>query len=129
MSSLASIVKVASLESKYNFHIPLVFLILQDLLILFIQLYEVLHLLLQRVVSGYKCYVIFIDDHSRYIWIYFMKHRTQLCSIYKSFARMVHTQFSTPIRVFRFDSGGEYLSNIFRQFFTSDVRVLSRGAG
>jgi hypothetical protein len=24
----------------------------------------------------------------------------QLCSIYKSFVRMVHTRFSTPIRVF-----------------------------
>jgi hypothetical protein len=38
-----------------------------------------------------------------------MKHRSELCSIYQSFVRMVHTQFSTPIRVFRSDSGGEYL--------------------
>jgi transposase InsO family protein len=33
---------------------------------------------------------------------------------------MVHTQFSTPIRVFRSDSGGEYLSDIFRHFLTSE---------
>ena len=49
-----------------------------------------------------------------------MKHRSQLCSIYQSFARMVHTQFSTAVRVFRSDSGGEYLSSAFRQFLTSE---------
>ena len=49
-----------------------------------------------------------------------MKHRSQLCSIYQSFARMVHTQFSTPIKAFRSDSGGEYLSDAFRQFLASE---------
>jgi hypothetical protein len=33
---------------------------------------------------------------------------------------MVHTQCSTPIRVFCSDSGGEYLSTAFRQFLDSD---------
>jgi hypothetical protein len=50
--------------------------------------------------GGHKYYVIFIDDHSRYTWVYFMKHRSQLCSIYQAFVRMVHIQFSTLIKVF-----------------------------
>jgi hypothetical protein len=48
-----------------------------------------------------------------------MKHRSELYSIYQSFTRMIHTQFSGPIKKFRSDSGGEYLSDRFRQFLTS----------
>jgi hypothetical protein len=70
--------------------------------------------------GGHKYYVIFVDDHSRYTWIYFMKRRSELISIYKSFVRMVHTQFSSSIKIFRSDSGGEYLSDAFRQFLTTE---------
>jgi hypothetical protein len=59
-------------------------------------------------------------DHSRYTWIYFMKRRSELLSIYKSFACMIHTQFTAPIKLFRSDSGGEYLSDTFREFLTSE---------
>jgi hypothetical protein len=49
-----------------------------------------------------------------------MKHRSELCSIYQSFTHMIHTQFSSPIKKICSDSGGEYLSNKFCQFLTSE---------
>jgi hypothetical protein len=49
-----------------------------------------------------------------------MKHRSELYSIYQSFTRKIHTQFSSPIKKIRSGSGGEYLSNRFRQLLTSD---------
>ena len=73
--------------------------------------------------GGHKYYVIFIDDHSRYTWTYFMKHRSQLISIYKSFACMIHTQFQSSIRVFHSNSGGNIYPTSFVSFFL--MRVLS----
>jgi hypothetical protein len=49
-----------------------------------------------------------------------MKCRSELLSIYKSFAHLIHTQFTAPIKIFCSDSGGEYLSDTFRQFLTSE---------
>jgi hypothetical protein len=52
--------KGVNLENKYNFHIYLVLLLLLDLLILFILMYGVLHLLLQRVVTNIMFFLLMI---------------------------------------------------------------------
>ena len=44
-----------------------------------------------------------------------MKHRSEALSIYKNFSAMIRTYFDTPIRVFRANSAGQYLSDALRQ--------------
>jgi hypothetical protein len=54
-----------------------------------------------------------------------MKHRNEVLSIYKTFARMIHTYFDAPIHVFRADSAREYLLGALRQFL-SEQGTLSQ---
>ena len=54
--------------------------------------------------SGSRYFVIFVDDFSRYTWIYLFKNRSELYQIYRDFTKMIETQFSKPIKVFRSDN-------------------------
>jgi transposase InsO family protein len=64
--------------------------------------------------SGSRYFVIFVDDFSRYTWVFFMKSRSELLDIYRTFAKMVQTQFSKPIKAFRSDNALEYTQHDFQ---------------
>ncbi|OMO83306.1 Integrase, catalytic core [Corchorus capsularis] len=70
--------------------------------------------------GGSVYYVSFVDDYSRYCWVYLMRHRSEFFQIYSKFAAMVKTQFSVKIKVFRSDSGGEYTSTQFQELLASE---------
>lgn len=75
--------------------------------------------------AHYKYFVTFIDDHSRFTWIYFLRSKSEVFSIFKTFVAFVETQFSTGIKVLRSDSGGEYMSNAFHDFL-NEKGILSQ---
>jgi hypothetical protein len=58
--------------------------------------------------SGSRYFVVFFDDFSRYTWVFLMKSRSELLDIYRTFAKMVETQFSKPIKAFHSDNALEY---------------------
>ena len=51
--------------------------------------------------SRCQYYVNFVDDYSRYTWIYIFQNRSELPQIYLDFTRMVKTQFGRTIKIFR----------------------------
>lgn len=66
--------------------------------------------------GGSHYFVIFVDDFSRYTWIYLLKSRSELQQVYYNFAAMVRTQFSATIKVFRSDNAQEYKEKKFLHF-------------
>ena len=64
-------------------------------------------------IGGSRYFVVFVDDYSRYSWIFHMKYRSELLQVYSNFAKMVETQFSKRIKIFRSDNALEYTQYAF----------------
>jgi hypothetical protein len=54
----------------------------------------------------------FIDDHTRKVWVYFMKHKGEMFQHFLNFKTMVEKEKEKEkgvnIKCLRFDGGGEY---------------------
>jgi len=67
-------------------------------------------------VDGFQYYVSFINECTRFTWIFPMKNKGEVYSIFVSFHAFLVTQFSATLRIFHSDGGGEYLNNPFKQY-------------
>ena len=65
-------------------------------------------------IGGSRYFVVFVDDYSRYSWIFNMKYRSELLQVYSNFAKMVETQFSKRIKNFQSDNALEYTQYVFQ---------------
>ena len=63
---------------------------------------------------GYKYYVIFVDDHSQFTWLYPLKFKSDFFRIFIQFQKFVETQFSLKIKSFQSDGGTEFTNHQFR---------------
>ena len=68
---------------------------------------------------GFRYFVTFIDDYSRCTWLFLMKTRVELFSIFKKFHAEICTQFNTSIRILRSDNAKEYFCTPLSSFMSS----------
>jgi transposase InsO family protein len=66
--------------------------------------------------SNYRWFVLFVDDHSRMTWLYLLKTKDEVHTIFKDFHTMVLTQFGKKIKMIRSDNGTEYINKNFQNF-------------
>ncbi|RVW36513.1 Retrovirus-related Pol polyprotein from transposon TNT 1-94 [Vitis vinifera] len=66
----------------------------------------------------FQYFVTFIDDYSRCTWLFLMKNRAELFSIFQKFYAEIQTQFNISIRVLRNDNVREYFSAPFTSFMS-----------
>ena len=64
-------------------------------------------------IQGMRYMVTFIDDFSRYVWVYFMKEKSETFTKFKEFKEKIEGELNTKILCLRTDNGREYLSNEF----------------
>ena len=58
-------------------------------------------------IGGSRYFVTFIDDYSRCVSVYFIKHKTEVFEKFKLFEAMVTKECGEPIMKLRTDNGGE----------------------
>jgi transposase InsO family protein len=66
--------------------------------------------------NRYLYYVLFIDDHSRMTWIYFLKTKDGVLARFEEFKAQVENLTRRRITMLRSDNGGEYASRDFSDF-------------
>ena len=66
--------------------------------------------------GGYRYFITFTDDFSRYGYVYLMTHNSEAFDKFKEYKNEVENQLDKRIKVLRTDRGGEYLSNEFSTY-------------
>jgi histone deacetylase 1/2 len=57
-------------------------------------------------VSQNKYYVSFIDDYSKFTWVYLLRQKSEVFSVFHNFQSLVERQFDRKIRSIQTDWGG-----------------------
>ena len=70
----------------------------------------------QASISGMHYTVTFIDDFSRYVWVFFMKEKSETLSKFKEFQMKIEKEVGRKIKCLRTDNGGEYTSDEFYKY-------------
>jgi hypothetical protein len=68
--------------------------------------------------SGCRYHVIFIDDYSRFSWLFPLKSKSDVYPCFIKFKCMVENLFSSKIKSFQSDGGGEYSYTPFKNLLT-----------
>ncbi|KAI3690613.1 hypothetical protein L2E82_48745 [Cichorium intybus] len=66
--------------------------------------------------SGYKYYMVLIDNFTHYVWIYPLKYKSETFTNFQKFHKFIHTQFNRKIKSFQCDLSGEFDNNDFKTF-------------
>lgn len=61
-------------------------------------------------------FILFTENYSRKLWIYFLRSKDQALEKFKIFINMIENQTGRKILTLRSDRGGEYLSKAFSEY-------------
>ena len=65
-------------------------------------------------------YVIFIDDGSRKVWVYFLRQKSTVFQTFKNRKCLVENEIGEKLKCLRFDNGGEYCSHESKDYCSTN---------
>ena len=66
--------------------------------------------------SGAHWFVSFIDDHICMTWVFLIKSKNEVSSLFQQFHKIIATQYQSNIQVLRTDNGGEFVNQDLKQY-------------
>uniref|UniRef100_A0ACD5Y480 Uncharacterized protein n=1 Tax=Avena sativa TaxID=4498 RepID=A0ACD5Y480_AVESA len=74
-------------------------------------------------IGGANYMLTIIDDYSRKVWPYFLKHKSDVFDAFKKWKVMVEKQTEKKVKVLRTDNGMKFCSNEFEKFCSNDGMI------
>jgi hypothetical protein len=68
-------------------------------------------------ISKERFFLIFVNDFSRFTWIYFLRKKSDVFQHLKDFKALVETHSRKKIKVLRTDNRGEYVNHEIHNIF------------
>ena len=78
-----------------------------------------------QAIGGFEYFITFIDDYSRYGYIYLMRRKSEAFEKFKEFRVEMEKRLNKCLKTLRFDRGGEYLLGEFRDYL-SELGITSK---
>ena len=76
-------------------------------------------------IGGARNFLIFVDDRSRYTWVYFIRKKSDVFEYFKEFKTMIEKQTGKSIKILRSDQGGEYTVGTFT-YYCKDNGIIQQ---
>ena len=78
--------------------------------------------------GGNKYFVVFIDEYSRYCWLYLLKHKNDVIEIFNKWIKLVERQTENRVKMLRSDNAGELSGKEFQQILNEFGIVMEKTA-
>lgn len=71
-------------------------------------------------IGGARYFLTFMDDKTRYIFVYFLRHKSEVFEKFKEFKAMAERQTGEKLKILRSDNGTEFVNNIFDEYLKAN---------
>ncbi|GAA5919063.1 hypothetical protein JCM5296_003827 [Sporobolomyces johnsonii] len=73
-----------------------------------------------RTNKGARYYLVIVDDHTRYVWVEFLKHKSDAVTAFARWKTYQEKRLSRKVTVVRTDRGGEFIQGAFEKNLRDD---------